>query len=178
MDQLKELIKALNKDFYKKSFFSDLENAFFDVYRAIIAVLNEFLLTPLNEDINDVVDIDNFIKEYKVIVHNCLEMIKRYNDRLTMNKNEHNDSGFTNTIDVYSKYIYTTYDVAIRQVNSENALKINNMIFAYQMLLRFFNNMLLSHSNYKGKLVNVEKPLVLNINVVDVEKFLATYTNI
>ena len=178
MEQLKELIKALNKDFYKKSQFTDLENAFFDVYRAIISILNEFLLTPLNEDINDIVDIDSFIKDYKNIVHNCSEMIKRYNDRLTMDKNEHNDTGFINTIDSYSKFIYTTYDAAIRQVNSKTALKINNMIFAYQMLLRFFNNMLLSHSNYKGRLVNVEKPLVLNINVVDVEKFLATYTNI
>lgn len=174
--QLKELMKALTKKFYGESQFPELKDAFLDVYLAITALLDEFLLIPLNEDVNDTVDVDTFISDIKQAMMNCVRMIQSFDTKLTINKNEHyNDTGFIEEIDSYSHNIYDTYDIAIRQVNSENALKINNIIFAYQILLRFFNNMLLSHSNYKGKFVNVKKPLILNIEVVDVEKFLVEY---
>ena len=173
--QLKELMKALTKKFYGESQFPELEDAFLDVYLAITALLDKFLLIPLNEDVNDTIDVNKFISDIKQKMMNCVRMIQSFDTELTINKNEHNDAGFIEKIDGYSHNIYDTYDIAIKQVNSENALKINNMIFAYQILLRFFNNMLLSHSNYKGKFVNVKKPLVLNIDVVDVEKFLVEY---
>ena len=177
--QFKELMKALNKKFYGEIQFPELEDAFLDVYLAITALLDHFLLIPLNEDVNDTVDVDNFILDIKRMMTNCVHMIQHFDTKLTTNKNEqYNNTGFIERIDGYSHNIYDTYDIAIKQVNSENALKINNMIFAYQMLLRFFNNMLLNHSNYKGKLVNVKKPLILNIEVVDVEKFLTEYLNI
>lgn len=166
---IKDLIESLDKDSNKESEFSDLESAFFDVFQSITNVLNAFLITPLNEDVK------NFINEYKVIIHSYSEMIRKYNNILTANENEYNDNGFISVIDTYSKFLYAAYDIAIKNINSEDTQKINDMISAYQVLLRFFNNMLLSHSNYKGKLVNVEKSLTLNIEVIDVEKFLADY---
>lgn len=166
---IKDLIESLDKESDKESELADLESAFFDVFQSIMSLLNEFLITPVNEDVN------NFIKEYKVVIHSCSEMIRKYNNILTTNENEYNDNGFINVIDIYSKFLYAAYDVAIKNINSENTQKINDMISAYQVLLRFFNNMLQSHSNYKGKLVNVEEPLTLDIDVVDVEKFLADY---
>ena len=178
-ERLKELMKALNKKFYGEFQFPELEDAFLDVYLAITALLDDFLLIPLNEDVNDTVDVDTFIFDIKQAMTNCVHMIQHFDAKLTKNKNtQYNNTGFIEKIDGYSHNIYDTYDITIRQVNSENALKINNMIFAYQMLLRFFNNMLLNHSNYKGKLVNVKKPLILNIEVVDVEKFLGEYTKL
>lgn len=174
MAAIRDLIESLNKDFYKKSQFSDLENSFSNVYSAMIDLLCSFLLKCVNEDINDIIEVDSLIKEYKIVLHDCINMIKNY-DSIFADKKEYNDTDFIWSIDTDSKYAYDMYDTAIKNVNSKNALKINNMIFSYQMLLRFLNSMLLSHSNYKGKLANVERPLILNIDVVDVEKFLVEY---
>lgn len=176
--QLKELMKTLNKKIYGVTQFPELEDAFLDVYLAITALLDNFLIKPLNEDVNDTVDVDNFIQICKEKMRNCILIIKRFDYLLTTNKTEYNDRGLTEEIDSYSDDIYGTYDIIIKNVNPENARKINDMIFAYQILLRFFNNMLLSHNNYKGRLVNVERPLTLNIDVVDVEKFLVEYIKI
>lgn len=173
--QLKELMKALNKNIYGAPQFSELDDAFLDVYLAITALLDNFLLKPLNEDINNIVDVDNFIQNCKEKMRNCILIIKRTDYLFTANKIDYEDNGLIKEVDSYSDDIYGTYDIIIKNVNSKNALKINSMISAYQILLRFFNNMLLSHSNYKGNLVNVERPLTLNIEVVDVEKFLGEY---
>ena len=176
---IRDLIEALDKDFYKKSQFTELENTFSNVCSAIITLLCSFLLKCPTDDINNVInDVDFLIKEYKIVLHDCINIIKNYDSMFTTDKKEYNDKGFIKTIDINSKSIYDMYDTAIKNTNSENTQKINNMIFTYQMLLRFLNNILLSHSNYKGKLVNVEKPLILNIEVVDIEKFLVEYLNI
>lgn len=170
--QLKELMKTLNKKFYGESQLPELDGAFLDVYLAITALLDNFLIKPLNEAVNDTVDVDDFIQISKEKMRNCIKIIKRVNYLLTINKTEYEDSGLIKKVDGYSEDIYDTYDIIIKNLNSENARKINNMIFVYQQLLRFFNNMLLNHSNYKGKLVDVEKPLVLDIYIVDGENFL------
>lgn len=167
------IMKTLDRRLYGDSQFQELNDAFLNVYLAIIDILDRFsLIKPLNEDINDVPNIDSLISKYKNALFYCVNRIVELDDLLTASKDPKEDKQIIDKVDNYSKDIYDNYDSIIREVNSETALKINNMIFVYQQLLRFFNNMLLNHSNYKGKLVNVEKPLVLDIYIINGENFL------
>ena len=170
------IMKTLDRRLYGDSQFQELNDAFLNVYLAITDILDRFsLIKPLNEDINDVPNIGSLINKYKDALFYCVNRIVELDDLLTANKDLKEDKQIIDKVDNYSKDIYDNYDSIIREVNSETALKINNMIFSYQMLLRFFNTMLSSHKNYKGRLVSVEKPLVLDIKVVDVRKFLSDY---
>lgn len=168
------LIKAIDEALFEKSKFAQLNDAFLAVHNTMLSILYSHTLLKAesnNAEVQSELD-DKYLQDYKEAFQLFIDAIEDVDKILSDNADtDYEDESLVKKINEFNYNTHREYGVALQCVDDETAHKLSSLMFVYQLLFRFFNNTLSSHSNYKGKLVD-EEPLIFNADVADIKDFI------
>lgn len=168
------LIKAIDEALFEKSQFTQLNDAFLAVHNTMLSILySHTLLKAESSDAEIQKDLDDeYLQNYKEAFQLFIDAIEDVDKILSDNVDtDYEDESLVKKINEFNYNTHREFGIALQCVDDETAHKLSSLMFVYQLLFRFFNNTLSSHSNYKGKLVD-EEPLIFDVDVDDLKEFI------
>lgn len=168
------LIKAVDNIFYGKSRFVQLNDAFLAVHNTMLSILYSCtLLKPVSDKPEVQIELDNeYLQNYKEAFQLFIDAVKDLDTTLSDNADtDYEDESLIKKINEFNYNTHREYGLALQCVDDDTAHKLSSLMFVYQLLFRFFNNILSSNKNYKGSLVN-EEPLIFNVDTNDVKELI------
>lgn len=168
------LIKAIDEALFEKSQFTQLNDAFLSVHNTMLSILySHTILKPVSNDPKIQSELDEeYLQNYKEAFQLFIDAIEDVDKILSDNADtEYKDENLIKKMNEFNYNTHREYGLALQCVDDETTHKLSSLMFVYQLLFRFFNNTLSSHSNYKGKLVD-EEPLIFDADVADIKDFI------
>lgn len=168
------LIKAIDEALFEKSKFTQLNDAFLAVHNTMLSILYSHTLLKAesnNAEVQKDLD-DEYLQNYKEAFQLFIDAIEDVDKILSDNADtDYEDESLIKKINEFNYNTHREFGVALQCVDDETAHTLSSLMFVYQLLFRFFNNTLSSHSNYKGKLVD-EEPLIFTADDIDIKEFI------